>query len=194
MNRPDSRQSLWHFVRSVSLSPVFSFDTLVIAFGFGIGLYFSLSSEPYLGALGLASLALGGLLWWGKDQDGRFKSSLWVWGMLALALLCGVMRATWHTEAVSSPRLPTYERSYDVSGWVERIDASGKGVRWHVRVKDIEGLLLYAPLCPPRPNLLCQAGITLRSALFLKALADLALLFLYPRSRQCLIKLVSSGD
>jgi len=140
MNSPDSGQSLRHSARSVSLSPVFSFDTLVIGFGFGIGLYFSLSFEPLLWGMGLASLILAVLLWWGKDKDARFAASLWIWGMLALALLCGMMRATWHTEAVSAPRLPAYERSYDVSGWVERIEASGKGVRWHVRVENIDRL------------------------------------------------------
>jgi competence protein ComEC len=140
MNSPDSGQSLLDFVRPVSLSPVFSFDTLVIGFGFGIGLYFSLLFEPLLWGMGFACLILSLALWWGKDRDSRYGSHIWVWGMLVLALLCGMMRATWHTEAVSAPRLPAYERSYDVNGWVERIEASGKGVRWHVRVRDIDGL------------------------------------------------------
>lgn len=140
LNSPDSWRAIRHFTQTVSLTPPFSFDTIVIGFGIGIGLYFSLSFEPLIWVLGAASFFLAVLLYGTKDKDGRYWSGLWVWGVVLLSLLAGSLRATGHTQSVSAPRLPSYERSYDVSGWVERIDASGKGVRWHVRVENVDRL------------------------------------------------------
>lgn len=112
--------------------PPFRFDTLVICFGIGIGLYFALSFNLFGWGIGLAAALIGAILWMTR----KTSVTIWVWGAFLFALLLGAGRAGWHTQVTETPRLPDYERAYQLSGWVEEIAASGKGVRWIINVED----------------------------------------------------------
>ncbi|WP_415809314.1 ComEC/Rec2 family competence protein [Litorimonas haliclonae] len=112
--------------------PPFRFDTLVICFAIGIALYFTLPFSVFGWVLGLAIGLVGALLW--MTRQTAFTG--WVWGAFLLAMLLGAGRAGWHTQATQSPRLPDYERAYELSGWIEEIAASGKGVRWIMNVEE----------------------------------------------------------
>ncbi len=114
--------------------PPFRFDTLVICFGIGSALYFSLPFSVFGLSLVLIICAVGALLW--GTRKTRFTG--WIWGAFLLAILLGAGRAGWHSQATQSPRLPDYERPYQLSGWIEDIAASGKGVRWIINVEDFE--------------------------------------------------------
>lgn len=132
-NSPPARFFLAKGFRSLICPPDFSFDTFVMAFAIGIAFYFGLSFEPeplWVGLFTMIAMFFGWLFW-------RKTHALWIWGLMAMVLICGFARAAWHSHAVSSPQLPEYERAYDVSGWVERIHASGKGVSWYIVVDEM---------------------------------------------------------
>jgi len=112
------------------------FDWGVAAFAVGIAVYFALPFEPSLvvvalvcAGIGVASLAAD-----------RFAFKLYPYVFIIFLALLGLGRATWHSEAVETPRLADYERIYEVTGWVESIERSGKGYRWRLRVSEVEGL------------------------------------------------------
>ena len=113
-----------------------SFDWGVAAFAVGIALYFALPFEPNI--VGLAVIcAVIALLTLAAD---RFVFRLYPIVFIIFIIALGVGRATWHTHAVATPKLADYERIYEVTGWVEAIERSGKRFRWRLRVSDIEGL------------------------------------------------------
>lgn len=126
------------WVEAIS-APILRFDVLVIGFGVGIALYFGLSFEPLLWPIWASCLVLGLGLWVTR----RSSHDLWIWGALILSVLVGISHSAFHTQSEETPRLPSFERSYEVSGWVESIAASGKGVRWHIVVEDMSRLAPY---------------------------------------------------
>ncbi len=109
------------------------FHAGVIAFAAGIGLYFAMKIEPGLSWL-LAGFAgfLIAALW--LRSGGRALAGL---ALLCLLVLTGLLRAQWHSRAVHAPKLPHYERSYTVTGWVEAIEKSGNKDRLRLRVLDM---------------------------------------------------------
>lgn len=129
----DNVQPVMRFWAEAFAAPALRFDALVIGFCVGIAIYFALPFEPAMGSVFLGAVLLGALLWLTRHT----VRDIWIWGALALAIAFGLGRATWQTQSVETPRLPSFERSYDVSGWVESIAASGKGVRWHIVVDDM---------------------------------------------------------
>lgn len=112
--------------------PPFRFDTLVICFAIGIALYFALPTDIFGWALGVSLALIGAGLWLTRETT----QVSWIWAVFFFAVLMGAGRAGWHTAATETPRLPDYERAYQLSGWVEEIAASGKGVRWIINVED----------------------------------------------------------
>ncbi len=112
------------------------FEWAVIAFGIGIGVYFALPFEPapkaLWGLIGFLAGLVGIAVRAGSDR-------IDIIGLIFIAVL-GIGRATWHTSAADTPRLPSYERSYNVIGWIRAIDVSGKRSRWLVEVTAIENL------------------------------------------------------
>ncbi|MGJ8564086.1 MAG: ComEC/Rec2 family competence protein [Alphaproteobacteria bacterium] len=111
------------------------FEWGTVAFACGIGLYFSLPFEPTLGYLVIPFVIVLGLCWYGKSRERA-------WLYLAIGLLLVVLGVMWgarHTASSETPRLPTYERAYTVTGWVAAIEASGTRTRWLLAVQNIEG-------------------------------------------------------
>lgn len=107
-------------------------DWAVAAFAVGIGVYFALPFEPNLIVCGvLAALAV--LIWMVFER--RQIISLPV--LLCIFAVFGLARAAWHSEAESTPFLD--EGFYTVTGWIEAEERSGKGIRWRLRVHDIDG-------------------------------------------------------
>jgi competence protein ComEC len=107
-------------------------DWAVAAFAIGCGLYFALPFEPNLAVCAVISVV--GLLAW-------MIATKWQWQSLPLLLVIfaslGLTRASWHSKAVNTPFLD--EGFYTVTGWVEAQERSGTGIRWRIRVHDIEG-------------------------------------------------------
>ena len=105
-------------------------------FAIGIAAYFVLPFEPDIVVLAviLAILGIGTLF------ADRFAFRFYPFVFIAFLLFLGVGRASWHTQAAATPRLADYERIYEVTGWVEAIERSGKGYRWRLRVEDILGM------------------------------------------------------
>ena len=92
-----------------------NFDWGVALFAAGIAAYFAFPFEPSLMILaGLCFVLLTGL--WLSD---RFTRRLYPFILILALLALGLGRAAWHTQAVSEPILPKYERSYTVTGWIE---------------------------------------------------------------------------
>ena len=113
-----------------------SFDWGVAAFAVGIAIYFALPFEPNIMIMA-AICAVIGLM---SLMVGRFAFRLYPIVFAVFLVVLGVGRATWHTQAVATPKFADYDRIYEVTGWVEAIERSGKGYRWRLRVRDIEGL------------------------------------------------------
>ena len=113
-----------------------NFDWGVAAFAGGIALYFALPIEPIMAVL-LAICAVVGVLVWGANH---FAFRLYPFVFIIFLIVMGLGRAAWHTQAVATPKLADYERIYEVTGWVEAIERSGKGFRWRLRVSDVDGL------------------------------------------------------
>ena len=107
-------------------------DWAVAAFAVGIGVYFILPFEPRLLFIALLA-AFAALLWLVFER--RELISLPI--LLGVFAVFGLSRAAWHSEAVSTPFLD--EGFYTVTGWIEAEERSGSGIRWRVRVHDIEG-------------------------------------------------------
>lgn len=179
--------------------PPFRFDTLVICFGIGVALYFALPVDIFGWALGIIMTLAGAGLWLTRQTPRKS----WVWAAFIFAILLGAGRAGWHTAATETPRLPGYERAYELSGWVEEVAASGKGVRWIINVEDfnwadnidapekyasdwdkntikppLPGIMsAYGPSCPRRRGRSCRAVTALASGHILNGWAVSALPF-----------------
>ncbi len=112
------------------------FNSSVIAFAVGIGTYFSWPREPSVVIVSGLILFLG-LLWLVAQR--RFWVGASVFWLIVLVGL-GVGRGVWHTAAVDDPRLPSFERTYRIEGWVSAIEKSGKSERYVVETHAIRGL------------------------------------------------------
>ena len=108
----------------------------MIAFGIGITLYFALPSEPSNVMLGL--VFLGCLL------GVRVCLKRWGFGFMAAFIVffgvLGLGRATWHTKSAAAPKLPSYERVYEVEGRIKALEKSGPRLRWLVEVSGMDRL------------------------------------------------------
>ena len=112
------------------------FDWGVAAFAVGIAVYFALPFEPSIVTVAVIA-AIFGL---GSIAADRFAFKLYPYVFIVFLCLLGLGRSAWHAQAAETPRLADYERIYEVTGWVEAIERSGKGYRWRLRVSDIDGL------------------------------------------------------
>ena len=147
------------------------FEGGVIAFAVGIAAYFAAPFEAPLWASGLAIVIFAGLYL-------RLNRSMlpFAGGIFCLLILAtGFGRAVYHSQAVKAPTLPNYERSYDVTGWIVGIDSSGIGLRYHIELQDLKGIV---PSKMPRairvrlarePDLPLRAGDSLSIRAILKA-------------------------
>jgi len=117
----------------------------VVAFVFGIALYFALPAEPSPLALAL----LAGLLWAAtlRRRRGGLASALALCGaMLATGAACASLR----TALVSAPVLQ-HARSVELAGFVEAVEGRDSGYRLRLRV--VETDRLPAALTPVRVRL-----------------------------------------
>lgn len=108
---------------------------LAVAFGVGIGVYFSLPAEPplWLGAALAGTAAVGGLL-----LRGRAIAATCILVMLAAAL--GFTAAQWRTQTVAAPVLAERMINVRVDGTLARIESRETGVRLTLEDPRIEGL------------------------------------------------------
>ncbi len=107
-------------------------DWSVAGFAAGIGLYFGLSFEPDLGvAIGMVAAAI--FLWiLAEKHEVKWRAI-----PILVFMVLGFGRAVWHSHEAQTPFLD--EGFYSVTGWIEAIEKSGSGVRWRLRVHNIEG-------------------------------------------------------
>ena len=124
------------FLQGWSAPSYQSFDWGVAAFAVGIAIYFALPFEPSFIVIALLIAGFGAA----SAAADRFAFKLYPYVFILFLAFLGLGRAAWHSAAVERPRLANYERIYEVTGWVEAIERSGKGYRWRLRVSDIEGL------------------------------------------------------
>lgn len=113
------------------------FNTAVIAFACGVGAYFAWPREPHL--LWVLGLSFGLFLIWALANRQAWLGVGLIWLILLTSL--GLSRAVWHTAAADSPRLPSYERTYRIEGWVSAIEKSGKSERYVVETFAVRGMM-----------------------------------------------------
>ena len=127
--------------RLAGASMDFGFNLGVLAFALGIGAYFAMPFEPKL--ILIVSMSFGLLsLYLILRRKGNFLANI-----IAYCLIVGfgLSRASWHTHAVETPRLPIQDYSYTVEGWVSAIEKSGHSERY---VIDVLSCLLYTSPSP----------------------------------------------
>lgn len=107
-------------------------DWAVISFAVGVSLYFLMPFEIGIWAAFAAAMAAA-LLWYVSEK----RELPWQGVAIIVFAVFGFTRATWHTHAAATPFLD--EGFYSVTGWVEDVQPSKSGERWHIRVHDIEG-------------------------------------------------------
>ncbi len=131
------KRSFWEIIFRGWRAPFYqSFDWGVAYFAVGIAIYFALPFEPdWRLSLGI-SIALAAGMYWASRLDLSIYPFLFA---IFLAML-GLGRSAWHSAASVTPQLPGYERSYEVTGWIEAIEQSGSGLRWRIRVKELSGV------------------------------------------------------
>jgi competence protein ComEC len=129
----------WDFHRAWSALQeaygVARFEWNLIAFACGIALYFWLPFEPGSVGVGLLLGSLATLL--------ILCQIFWNLNVIFLTItfcLVGIVNGIWHTNAVSSPILPAYHKSYMVEGWIEKSARSKNMEQIYIRVDQIEGL------------------------------------------------------
>lgn len=109
------------------------FEWGVVALGIGIALYFILPFEPPILVLGVICTVLG--------VAAFLSRTYWRVGLVTLTVLLfalGALRAAVHTQAEASPKLPAYDQYFNVTGWIEAVERSGKGYRWVIRVDSLD--------------------------------------------------------
>ncbi len=128
-NRPP-----WRNIFALSVS----FESAIISFALGIGLYFGLPFEPDWRILAILLSVIGGLLLIVQRSEKRRYSQIFVGMALGFCLVFGVFRAAIHTDMTNTPFLSSEKQIYQITGWIEAIEKSGTGFRWQLRVNEIE--------------------------------------------------------
>lgn len=131
-----NRRKVAPFLQGWSRPSYQDFDWSVAAFAVGIALYFALPFEPDLMMIAVIAAFIG----LGALAAGRFAFRLYPFVFILFLCLLGMGRSAWHTQAAATPKLADYERIYEVTGWVEAIERSGKSYRWRLRVSQIQGI------------------------------------------------------
>lgn len=126
----------WHSVLPTTLT----FESAIISFAIGIGLYFGLPFEPdwRIGFVLTCTLAF---LY--SVISRYFTIAFGFWRMLCLSFIficLGLTRAGHHTQSLNTTFLSDYRQGYLVTGWIEAVEKSGKGFRWQLRVNEISQL------------------------------------------------------
>ena len=109
------------------------FEWCLVAFGVGIAAYFGWKTEPSLLWAGILCGLLYVLLLLIRNRPAAHELIL-----LALFLVAGFTRAVHHTRAVQAPILMKMDRTYNISGWIEDIQSSGKLQHFQIRVQSME--------------------------------------------------------
>ena len=60
--------------------------------------------------------------------------------LLIMFVVGGFSRSALHTSSVGMPILPDYEKTYEVTGWIEDVGKSGPLQHFYIRVQDIKNL------------------------------------------------------
>lgn len=120
-----------------------TFDWAVISFAIGVAIYFLLPFEPNTAHL-LAPIVFIFLIWGGVSflKNRGFipavSERVPLICLLTICLLLGGFRAAQHTKSQATPFLPEARSAYNLTGWVEGIETSGRGFRWRLRISEIE--------------------------------------------------------
>lgn len=112
------------------------FEWSVAAFAAGIGLYFAAPFEPSLAVLTLCGGVIGVIRAVLPAKNAALRYGLF----LGFCLVLGAGRSAWHSQTLQTPSMPSYERSYRVTGWVSAVEKSGPRTRWRIQIASIEGL------------------------------------------------------
>lgn len=137
-DRALQRAAILQRLKTLLIDPRFypGFNSAVVAFAIGICVYFAWPSEPdWRWAAGIC-LVLAVAAWFGRERF-NFRSGL-IWLMLMMSL--GFGRAVWHSAAEDTPRLPQYERTYRIEGWVSAIEKSGNSERFVIETLAVRGV------------------------------------------------------
>ena len=109
------------------------FEWSLLAFAVGIGVYFGWWHEPSLPGIAALLVLLAAMAMW-------LSKRIVLYEILVLILMgvAGFGRAALHTKAVTTSVLP--ERSYVITGWVEKLTTSGSFKTAYIRVHSIDKL------------------------------------------------------
>ena len=107
---------------------------LPVAFGIGILIYFALPAEPWLPALGGATVVLAAAAW-----RARFRTLLFRVLIVAACVASGLVAAKLRTDRAAAPVMAR-EATVTVTGWIAaREEASSHGARLYLGVHDMTG-------------------------------------------------------
>ena len=113
------------------------FEWLVVAFGAGVAIYFALPYEPseilYVPFIVCSTLVI--II--SQYKYAGTQTALRLISLMILFISLGVGRSVIHTRAISAPALDEYRSSYEITGWIETVQASGSGFRWQIAVTDM---------------------------------------------------------
>lgn len=113
------------------------FDLLILTYAAGIILYFAVPFEISAALCGALCLAAAAVLLWLKYKKAGHR--LYQTFLFIAAFVFGVAAAAFHTQSQNTVFLTNYDKSYDVTGWVEGQDQGRTGTRWMIRVTSLEG-------------------------------------------------------
>ena len=130
--RAERARRWWQPVASYIADIPQTTDWAVAAFAVGIGVYFILPFEPRLLVVALLAV-FAALLWIVLERRQLITLPI----LLCIFAIFGLGRAAWHSDTAFTPFLD--EGFYTVTGWIEAEERSGNGIRWRLRVQDIEG-------------------------------------------------------
>ncbi len=111
------------------------FEWCLASFGLGICTYFAWPHEPVLWfvVVFMACLLLAFIM-----SGTRHRISDYI--LLLIFLGGGFGRSILHTRFAATPILPVYEKTYEVSGWIENINKSGALQHFYIRVQSIKNM------------------------------------------------------
>ncbi|MBO4520380.1 MAG: ComEC family competence protein [Alphaproteobacteria bacterium] len=110
---------------------------LPVAFGAGIGFYFSLSAEPLL-STGLAAFLCGGFLL----RDTRKNQALRLFALFVFLFVSGFFLTQVRTRALSAPRIKYPLSAVQIAGTVEDVSDFSEGAQvtvGNVKIKSLAG-------------------------------------------------------
>jgi len=116
---------------------VTAFDLIILIFAAGIILYFTVPFEVSTLLCTGMTLTVAAWLVWLTFKHANYKTYQSV--MFVMAFSLGITASSFHSYNQATVFLPNFDKSYDVTGWVEGQDKGRTGARWMIRVTSLEG-------------------------------------------------------